>query len=173
MSRSAVVHRPGLAVDGRHADHLGPICDADGLVAEAHTQHRDRWTQAPHQLHADPRLLRPRRAGRDDDRVRVERLDLVDGHRVVARDRDIGADSAQQLHDVVGERVVVVEQEDPHASGPPMAASIEAAFDATSAASRSGTESATIPAPAWTVAIPSRMRADLMVMAHSTSVGEK
>ena len=92
---------------------------------------------------------------------------------VVARDRDVGADAAEQLHDVVGERVVVVEQEDPHASGPPMAASIDAAFDATSAASRSGTESATIPAPAWTVAIPSRMRADLMVMAHSTSVGEK
>ncbi len=56
------------------------------------------------------------------------RLDLGNGDLVVARDGDIGADAGQQLDEVVGERVVVVEQEDLHPS-PPMAASMEAAFD--------------------------------------------
>ena len=156
----------------RHTHDGRAVGDADRLVPQAHAQHRDRWTQPLDELDADPRLLRPRRPGRDHDGVGPLRLDLGDRDLVVAGDGDIGADAGEQLHEVVGERVVVVEQEDPHAS-PPMAASMEAAFEATSAASRSGTESATMPAPACTVAVPSRMSALRMVMAHSTSDGEK
>ncbi len=169
---AGVVDRPRLAVHRRHAHDRRAVGDADRLVPKADPQHRDRWTQPLHELDADARLLRPGRSGRDDDGVGPLRVDLVDRDLVVARDGDIGADAGEQLHEVVGERVVVVEQEDLHAS-PPMAASMEAALAATSAASRSGTESATIPAPACTVAMPSRMSALRMVMAHSTSDGEK
>ena len=37
--------------------------------------------------------------------------DRVDRRRVVAHDRDVGAQLAEVLHEVVGERIVVVEDE--------------------------------------------------------------
>ena len=47
------------------------------------------------------------------------RLDLGDGHVVVALDGDVGAELAQELDEVVGERVVVVDHEDPGAVAGP------------------------------------------------------
>ena len=47
------------------------------------------------------------------------RLDLGDGHVVVALDGDVGAELAEELHEVVGERVVVVDHEDPGAVAGP------------------------------------------------------
>ena len=54
------------------------------------------------------------RAGRDDDAVRPPREQLVGGLGVVAHDLGLGAQLAQVLDEVVGERVVVVDHEDLH-----------------------------------------------------------
>src|SRR5687767_3167452 len=160
--------RPGLAVHRRHADHLGAVCHPDGLVAETDAEDRHRWSQLTHQLHADARLLGTRGTGRDDDRVGPLGRHLGHGELVVAGYGRLRADPAEQLDQVEGERVVVVQDEDALTAHPgtsaPMAASMLAAFAATSAASRDGMESATTPAPAWTVASPSLMTAERMVM---------
>ena len=50
--------------------------------------------------------------GRDDDAVGRALEQLVDGRDVVAHDLDLGAQLAQVLDEVVGERVVVVDDED-------------------------------------------------------------
>ena len=50
--------------------------------------------------------------GRDDDAVVAAREQLVDVGAVVAHDLDLGPELAQVLDEVVGERVVVVDDED-------------------------------------------------------------
>ena len=83
-------------------------------------------------------------------RSRRERGDLVDGERVVAIDAHVLAQLAEVLDEVVGERVVVIDHQQ---HGYIDSASLTAwnsarALLTHSACSRSGSESATIPAPA-------------------------
>jgi hypothetical protein len=56
----------------------------------------------------------PRRAGsgRYDDTFRMHRLDLFDGHFVVAANLNPSAQFAQVLDEVVSKRIVVIEDED-------------------------------------------------------------
>ena len=63
----------------------------------------------------DAGVLRPRWTRADDDAVELPGRDLLDADLVVARDLDVGAQLAQVLVEVVGERVVVVEQQDAQA----------------------------------------------------------
>ena len=51
------------------------------------------------------------RAGRDDDFFRPERLDFVERDFVVAKDFHVGAELAQIVIQVVGERIVIVDQQ--------------------------------------------------------------
>src|SRR5450756_1058447 len=105
----------GLAVHGgAGAAHHAPVHLADGLVPEADAEHRQALgAEARDGVHADPRLVRCAGAGRDDEMRRLRRGDLVQRHAVVALHGDLGAELAQVLHQVVGERVVVVDHEDP------------------------------------------------------------
>ena len=52
------------------------------------------------------------RSGRDDDAVGAEGLDFSEGDFVVAADFDLGAQFSEILDEVVGEGIVVVEDED-------------------------------------------------------------
>src|SRR5665811_1652856 len=101
----------------------------------------------------------------------------VQRHAVVALHGDLGAELAQVLHQVVGERVVVVDHEDPgrrddrlargwvevdghgHCENSSWASSMArrsaAALFCVSSYSRAGSLSATMPAPACTWATPS------------------
>src|SRR5947209_16660587 len=79
---------------------------------------------------------------------------------VVAHDLDLGAELAEILHEVVGEAVVVVDDQHPHAQSSWRSASSIAAMTARDLASDSwnsysGRASATVPPPAWTCATPS------------------
>jgi len=58
------------------------------------------------------------RAGGDDDAIGLAADDVVDGDFVVAMDFDLATELAEVLGEVVGEGVVVVEEED-HAIAPP------------------------------------------------------
>ena len=57
-----------------------------------------------------PGVVGGARPGRDEDRVGVERLDAGQVDLVVAAHDGIGAELAQVLDEVVGERVVVVDR---------------------------------------------------------------
>ena len=125
------------------------------------------------------RLVRMPRAGRE----REERefpggeafFDTLEGG-VVAPDLDRGPLGAERLPEVVGEGVVVVEEE--HVGGCGHGASPAGAARASrtaralwrvSSASSCGSESATTPAPACTVARPRATSAERITMAVSMS----
>src|SRR5438094_949154 len=77
----------------------------------------------------------------------------LDVHRVVADDLEVDAELTQVLDEVVGERVVVVDDEDHRRATPAAmrsASSIPWAFEHVSSHSVFGSESATMPAPTWT-----------------------
>src|SRR2546422_9185284 len=100
-------------------------------------------------------LFRSGRAGpgRDHDALGRHRHDPLDVRRVVAHDLEVGAELAQVLDEVVGERVVVVDDEDHRRTAPAAirrASSIPWAFEHVSSHSVFGSESATMPAPTWT-----------------------
>src|SRR5579872_6681506 len=106
-----VVHDcAGLAMhDMSCADHTAPECFADRLVSEAHSQHWNLTGEMADQLDADSCLMRRTRAGRDHNSLRTQAFDLADGHLIVAANLDLGSQLADVLHQVVGERIVVVE----------------------------------------------------------------
>ena len=99
--------------------HLGRLHDlrafnpADALMPEAHSQQRD--LGAANQLRAEAEvsgLLGAPRAGRDHDVVEAEAAQLAPVGRIVAdHDRLLAVDLRQQLEEVVGEGVVVVDQQ--------------------------------------------------------------
>src|ERR671936_2094751 len=98
--------------------------------------------------------------GQSLGRVRVDRVVSVHG--------DFRAELSEQVREVVRERVVDVDQED-HDSARSIAASTAANLRRHSSCSAAGSESATIPAPAWRYAIPSRSTIVLMAMHVSRS----
>src|SRR6185295_3249580 len=91
---------------------------------------------------------------RGDHEVRgFQLLRVRHGQRVVAMHDDLGLQHEERLHQVVGERVVIVDQEQPHAHSPSFASSSArrriALLASTSWYSVAGTLSDTMPAPAW------------------------
>ena len=76
--------------------------------------------------------------------------DVVHVDRVVAVDLHLGAERLERLHQVEGERIVVVDDEDHRpASSPAMATRAARSLCAVSWYSASGVLSWTMPAPAW------------------------
>ncbi len=84
---------------------------ADRLVAEADSQDRQVLGSLADQLEADAGARRVAGARRKDDRVGAEAERLLGRHLVVAHDARLGAELAQVMHQVPGEAVVVVDEE--------------------------------------------------------------
>ena len=63
-------------------------------------------------LDQDSRVLRPAGAGGEDDFLRSQGLDLRNGHLVVADDPDIRLNGANELIEVVGKAVVIIDEQD-------------------------------------------------------------
>src|SRR5262249_31699322 len=95
--------------------------------------------------------------GGDDDVRRVESRRLVHRDLVVPVHHHLRAELAEEMSEVVRERVVVVDQEHLHypASARSIAVSSAASLRRHSSCSAAGSESATIPAPACRSATPS------------------
>jgi hypothetical protein len=106
----AAVHHLGRVLD-RAAGHV-----SERLMAEADTQHGHAGPAQRVERHADvARVLGSTRAGRDHDVVGAQRRELLPRELVVAHDdRLVASDLAQQVEEVEGERVVVVDQERAH-----------------------------------------------------------
>src|SRR5438034_5375977 len=87
---------------------------------------------------------------------------------VVAPHGHLGSKLPEQVNEVVGERVVVVDQEN-HCSARVIAVSSAASLRRHSSGSACGSESATIPAPACRCATPSS-RTIVLIAMHVSSV---
>src|SRR5205814_10556877 len=93
------------------ATHDAAIDDADRLVTKTHAQQRRRRPEAANYVDRDACVLGSAGAWRDDDLIRRHRADLVEPDLVVAAHAYGGPELAEVLHEVVGERVVVIDDQ--------------------------------------------------------------
>src|SRR5215203_412829 len=164
--RGLAVHQPGGAVD------RGAEGDAQGLMAEADAEQGHGGAQ-PEQVEAHPGVLGPAGAGRQHDAVGLPGQHRLRALGVVAQHLHLRSGRRQQLHEVVGEGVVVVDHQDhdllSSSSASATAVSRAAALFLVSRSSAAGSESATMPAPAVTEVSPSLTTRVRMAMQVSRS----
>ena len=88
-------------------------------MAEADAEDGEFWAEVADDVVADAAFAGSAGAGGDDDVSRLQVLDLLDGDFVVAEDFDClpGADFAQLLDEVVGEGIVIVDEDDHRGKG--------------------------------------------------------
>ena len=114
-----VVDHGGLAVhQARRADHVAAEHLADRLMAQTDAeQRRLSFGRRADKVHADAGLVRGARTRGQDDSVGFQSHRLFDRDLVVTLDDTMRPKIAQKVDEVVGERVVVVDDED-HAESP-------------------------------------------------------
>jgi hypothetical protein len=100
----AVHHLPGA--HHRAAERL-----SDRLVPEAHAEDRDAAREPLDRLERDACLVRRARAGGKHDMRGCERFDFRHVELVVAEHLHLRAELAEVLHQVEGERIVVVDHQ--------------------------------------------------------------
>jgi hypothetical protein len=120
----------------------------DALVPEADPEDRNTVRKGADRVEGDPGVVGSARSGGDDDSRRALRDQLGDGNRVVSEDADVRPELAPP-------------------SSTPIARKRILALLRISSHSFSGSESATIPAPAWITASPSRITIVRIVMQKS------
>ena len=102
--------------EDRRAHHLAAVDLADGLVAEADAEDGDVRAGRLDQLQADAGLVGRAGAGREHDALGLHLHDIGNGDLVVAEHLAGGTELAQEVDEVIGEAVVVIDQ-DEHGSG--------------------------------------------------------
>ena len=109
---AVVTHRAGLAVQqlARVSDLTAERLD-DRLVAEADPQRRRRRRKPADDLDRGPRIHRSAGTGGDHELRGRETLRLFRRDLIVAQHGHIDAERAEQVREVVRERVVVVDQQ--------------------------------------------------------------
>ena len=102
------MHQPAGA-HNRAAKHL-----ANRLMPQTDSQNRHPAGKAPHRITRHARLRRRARTGRNHQMRRCQGGDLVAADLIVAAHKNLhaGSDLAQSLHQIPGERIVVVDQQD-------------------------------------------------------------
>ena len=100
------------AFDRLVANHVAPEGLCEGLVTKADAEHRDAgFREGTHRFQRNACVIWRARPGRHHDEVRLTSDQLGNARTVVAHDLEIDALLAEQLHEVVGERVVVVDHQ--------------------------------------------------------------
>ena len=86
----------------------------DALVTQAHSQQGHFRPEPLDDLFRNARFARSAWSGRDDDSIGTQGRDFVERNLIISDDAHVkrGIDLTQSLHEVVGERVVVVDQQD-------------------------------------------------------------
>src|SRR3954469_18403537 len=97
--------------DALGPDDVAAVCFSDRLMAEANTKRWYRASPAANDVDGHPGFPRRARTRRQHDGGRRQITNLVDGDRVVALHHELGAELAEVLNEVVGERVVIVDDE--------------------------------------------------------------
>src|SRR5215472_16265081 len=96
----------------RGANHATPEGFADCLVPEANAEHRNFVSKMPDEIDADAGFPWRARAGREHNPLGTHGFDFFHRDLIVSPHLDSGAEFSKVLHQVVGERIVVVENED-------------------------------------------------------------
>jgi hypothetical protein len=105
-----VAHLAQLAVHRRRrAHHLAAEVLADRLVAETHTKDRHLAGGRGDRVQADAGAVRVAGAWRNDDALGLERHDFRRSDLVVAAHLDLRPQFPQEVEEVVGEAVVVID----------------------------------------------------------------
>src|SRR5712691_13519733 len=139
--------------DARRMADLPAVHSPNPLMAEANAERRGRRAQLLEDISAHTEVPRVRRMawpGREDYRIGRKLPHLLHRDSVVAIDERIRAEFPDLLVQVVHEGIVVVDDEDLHAAASRNAARKPSNLCSVSSHSLAGSESATIPAPAWT-----------------------
>ena len=107
----------GFAVhEARSADDVASVNLADTLMAEADTEDGNFSTEMPNHIATDTGIGGRAGPGGNDDFFGSELLDVGNGNLVIAFHKELRTKLAKVLNEVVGERIVVIDDED-HASG--------------------------------------------------------
>jgi hypothetical protein len=93
---------------------------ADGLMPEANAENGNFAGEMANQIDADACILGRAGSGRDYDVLGRQLFDSSDGNLVVTANFDLGSEFPKILDQVVGKRVVIVENED-HGGSPAIA----------------------------------------------------
>src|SRR5437773_4909059 len=129
---------------------------ANALVTEANAEQRNVRSEFTNDLATDSSVARPTWSGRDANAFRNKFPNVSSADLIVASHQNLGAKLTENLREIVGERIVIINQE--QFQGTSFARAIAArtaiALRSVSSRSREGSESATIPAPACTNALP-------------------
>ncbi len=100
----------GFAVhEMRSSNDVAAISSAKRLVSEADTQDGQLSGEMPKDINADAGFLRRAWTRRNYDAFRVHLLDFLDGNLIVPANHHIRAQFTQILHQVIGKRIVVIE----------------------------------------------------------------
>src|SRR6266404_1554021 len=111
-SLTAVLQRGEFAMHGQGCPHDAPAKGlADRLMAEAYAQDRQLARRCLDQIQADPGPVGVARARRENDALGPHRQHIGGRQLVVATNLDAGAELAQEVVEVVGEAVVVIDQD--------------------------------------------------------------
>src|SRR5689334_2801156 len=96
----------------RRAHHLAAEGLADRLMTKTDAEDRDARRGGSDQVETDAGLVRRAGAGREHNGVRFGGADVVRRHFVIAVHLDLGPELTEIVHEVEGETVVIVDQND-------------------------------------------------------------
>jgi hypothetical protein len=106
-----MVHFGKLAMhQGRSPHHAAAIDLTDGLVPEADAENRHHRARALDQLETNAGAVGVTRTGREHDGLGALGQHIIDANFVVAIDTGRCAQFAEEMDEVVGETVVVIDQ---------------------------------------------------------------
>src|SRR5215472_142103 len=109
---AVVMDLAGFAMEKfRSADDFSAKSCTNGLVAEANTEDWKFSGKTLDELDGNARFPRRTRSGRNDNALRAAAGDFFNGDFVVAMDFDVRTELTQILREVVGKRIVVVQQQ--------------------------------------------------------------
>src|SRR5690242_2006690 len=110
---AAVVHDlAGLSVhEVRRANHLSCKGRSQRLMSQTHSENRQLACEVTKYVHADARFVGCAGAWGDHNALGMQGFDLANSHLVVTSHDYVRTKFSQVLHQVVGERVVIVQDE--------------------------------------------------------------
>src|SRR6266702_5522781 len=160
-----------LAVHQRwSADDLASKYLADGLVSETNTQYRYGFVEVPDGILCNSRIGGRAGSRRNDNTRGFQSLDFFERDLIISKYAQVFAQLAKILHEVISKGIVVID-DDNHISNPRWARLIARIRSrdlfTVSVYSFSGTESATIPPPAWIYPLLPRTTSVRMAMHES------
>ena len=82
----------------------------NGLMSQTHAQHRNLAVEVADRLHGDAGIFRVSRSRREDQCLRMQNFDLLNGDLVVADYLNVTVQFTDILIQIIGERIIVINQ---------------------------------------------------------------